>query len=99
VPGPNGIGGGHSLRRPPEQISILDVVNAIDPLRRITRCPLNLSTHGKHLCPLHRRLDNALAAVQEVFEHTSIADVLAEPSRSTPLCEPPLVKLGTKAGK
>ena len=94
-----GIGGGYTLRRPPVEISILDVVNAIDPIRRITRCPLNLSTHGTHLCPLHRRLDNALAAVQEVFENTTIADVLAEPSRSTPLCEPRLVKLGTKTSK
>jgi Rrf2 family protein len=94
-----GIGGGYTLRRPPAEISILEVVNAIDPIRRITRCPLNLSTHGTHLCPLHRRLDNALAAVQDVFEHTTIADVLAEPSRSTPLCEPRSVKIGIKSSK
>ena len=44
-------------------------------------------------------MDNAMAQVQEVFEHTSIADVLAEPTRSTPLCEPRMVQLSGTRGK
>jgi hypothetical protein len=41
---------------------------------------------------LHRKLDNALATVERAFEETTLAEVLAEPSRSIPLCPFPAVK-------
>jgi len=81
-----GLHGGFTLTRPPGKIRILDVVNAVDPIRRIERCPLELAGHGVNLCPLHRRLDLALAAVEKAFSSTTLADVLAEPSHSVPLC-------------
>jgi len=84
-----GIGGGMTLVRPPEELTILEVVNAVDPIQRITTCPLGLSSHGIKLCPLHRRLDNALAMVEEAFAHTTLAEVLEEPTNSVPLCEFP----------
>src|SRR4051794_10239395 len=48
-----GIGGGMSLARKPSELTILEVVNAVDPIRRIATCPLGLATHGVRLCPLH----------------------------------------------
>ena len=81
-----GLGGGVSLAQSPEKLTILSVLNAVEPLQRIRTCPLGLSAHGVHLCPLHRRLDNALAMVEEAFGATTLAEVLAEPSRSAPLC-------------
>lgn len=84
-----GLGGGFALARPPEQITVLDVIDAVDPLQRIRTCPLGLKAHGAHLCPLHRRLDNAMAMVEDAFRQTTIAEVLAEPSRSKPLCNVP----------
>jgi Rrf2 family transcriptional regulator, nitric oxide-sensitive transcriptional repressor len=81
-----GLGGGVSLARSPEQVTILEVVNAVDPIRRIQSCPLELASHGVRLCPLHRRLDNALALVEDAFRQTTLAEVLAEPSASVPLC-------------
>src|SRR5690242_533609 len=53
--------GGFMLARKPEDLTILDIVNAVDPIRRITSCPLQLKSHGMQLCGLHRRLDSALA--------------------------------------
>src|SRR5947209_18550484 len=50
-----GIGGGISLAKAPAELTILEVVNAIDPIRRIDHCPLGLAAHGVNLCPLHRR--------------------------------------------
>jgi Rrf2 family protein len=82
-----GLGGGITLTREPKKLTILDIVNAVEPLQRIKTCPLGLSSHGVRLCPLHRRLDNALATVEKAFGGTTLAEVLADPSRSVPLCE------------
>ena len=84
-----GIGGGIALAIKPDELTILAVVNAVDPIRRITTCPLELASHGMRLCPLHRRLDNALAMVEEAFRDTTLAEVLATPSKSVPLCDFP----------
>ncbi len=73
-----GIGGGFTLAGPPEALSILDVINAVDPIRRITACPLNLPEHATRLCPLHRRLDDAMRHVEEALGGSSLADLLAE---------------------
>ena len=85
-----GIGGGMTLTKPPSQLTILEVVNAVEPIRRIRSCPLGLAMHGMHLCPLHRRLDDAMAMVEKAFSASTLAEILAEPSRSTPLCEFPV---------
>ncbi len=87
-----GVGGGTSLAVPPEELTILQVVNAVDPIHRIRSCPLNLAAHGVKLCPLHKRLDEALASVEEAFSNTTLAEVLAEPSSSAPLCDFPAVQ-------
>jgi Rrf2 family transcriptional regulator, nitric oxide-sensitive transcriptional repressor len=86
-----GVRGGFSLARDPQELTILDIVNVVDPIERIQSCPLGLKNHGVRLCPLHRRLDNALASVEQAFRDTTVAEVLAEPSESVPLCD---VRLG-----
>ncbi|MBL8798975.1 MAG: Rrf2 family transcriptional regulator [Planctomycetia bacterium] len=82
-----GIGGGMTLTKAPAELTILEVVNAVEPLGRIRECPLGLAAHGVRLCPLHRRMDNALATVEAAFSQTTLAEVLAEPTSSPPLCE------------
>lgn len=81
-----GIGGGVTLTKDAEDLTILEVVNAVEPIQRIKTCPLGLAAHGVHLCPLHKRLDNALAMVEKAFAETTLAEVLSEPTRSIPLC-------------
>src|SRR6185369_12131592 len=51
-----GTGGGFVLSRPAAQITVLEVVNALDPIERIHTCPLKLKSHGTNLCALHRKL-------------------------------------------
>ena len=87
-----GLGGGMSLVKSPEDLTILEVVNGVEPIQRIRTCPLGLAAHGVRLCPLHRRLDDALAIVEKAFAATTLAEVLAEPSRSVPLCPFPDVR-------
>jgi Rrf2 family nitric oxide-sensitive transcriptional repressor len=84
--GPNG---GSVLARAPEEVTVLDVVQAVDPLKRIEVCPLGLRSHGANLCPLHRRLDQAIASVETAFRASSLAELLRDPQGSTPLCEEP----------
>lgn len=84
-----GVGGGMTLAKPPAELTILEVVNAVEPIERITTCPLGLATHGVRLCALHRRLDDALAHVEGAFGKTTLAEVLSEPGGSRPLCEVP----------
>jgi Rrf2 family protein len=82
-----GIGGGVRLAHAASELTILDIVNATDPIQRIKHCPLELATHGTKLCPLHRRLDAALAQVEHAFGSTTLAEVLGDPSVIKPLCE------------
>jgi Rrf2 family transcriptional regulator, nitric oxide-sensitive transcriptional repressor len=94
-----GLGGGIALTKSPDDLTILEVVNAVEPLQRIRTCPLGLAAHGVHLCPLHRRLDNALAQVEQAFGSSTLAEVLAEPTTSKPLCPFPNVKIEAKRQK
>jgi Rrf2 family protein len=87
-----GAGGGMTLTKKPDELTILEVVNAVDPIARIRTCPLGLASHGVRLCPLHRRLDDALASFENAFRNTTLAEVIAEPSESTPLCETPKIR-------
>jgi Rrf2 family transcriptional regulator, nitric oxide-sensitive transcriptional repressor len=84
-----GIGGGMTLVKRPEELTILEVVNAVEPIGRIRTCPLGLAAHGVNLCPLHKRVDDALAMVENAFRNSTLAEVLAEPTSSVPLCDFP----------
>jgi Rrf2 family protein len=84
-----GLGGGYVLSRPLGNLTVYDVVNAVDPLKRIRRCPLRLKAHAGRLCSLHQRLDDAVAMLEAYFKETTIASLLSDRSSSHvgPLCE------------
>jgi Rrf2 family transcriptional regulator, nitric oxide-sensitive transcriptional repressor len=71
-----GLHGGFTLARAPEAITPLEVVNAIDPIRRLAGCPLGLEEHGSRLCPLHRKLDDAMAHVESALGATRISELV-----------------------
>jgi Rrf2 family nitric oxide-sensitive transcriptional repressor len=82
----SGPGGGYTLARSPEKITILDVVNGVAPLERIRRCPLGLRSHTR-LCPLHAELDRVYAATETALARVTIAQLLLSTSTIVPLCE------------
>jgi len=82
----SGPGGGYELAAAPENLTILDVVNSVAPLERITECPLGLQTHTE-LCPLHAELDRAYAATEKAFRSVTIRALLNSTSSIIPLCE------------
>ena len=71
-----GIGGGIYLTIEADDLTILDVVNAVDPLHRIESCPLGLSGHVK-LCPLHSELDEAISQLEKQLGSRTIGDLLS----------------------
>ncbi|MBX3318122.1 MAG: Rrf2 family transcriptional regulator [Phycisphaeraceae bacterium] len=87
ITGRRGVGGGYKLSKAPEQINMLDVINAVAPIRRITTCPLGLADHGSNLCPLHRRMDSAAKVIIELFEGVTLADLVNQREGSRPLCD------------
>jgi Rrf2 family nitric oxide-sensitive transcriptional repressor len=98
-----GPGGGFVLARPAAALTVLEVVDAVDPIRRIESCPLGLRSHAEQLCALHRRLDEALAMIRAAFSSCTVADLLAGEGAS-PLCEerssgPPAAAHGNLAGR
>ena len=74
-----GLRGGYVLSRVLDELTIYDVVQAVDPLRRITECPLRLSAL-EATCALHQRLDEAVAMLESYFKQTTIASLLNDPA-------------------
>lgn len=83
-----GLHGGFVLTVAANNLTVLQVVNAVEPIRRFKECPLGL--HGINLCPLHRKLDDAAKAIEETFGDSTIADMINAPKNRKPLCAFPL---------
>jgi Rrf2 family protein len=82
-----GSSGGFRLQREPAQLSVLEVINAIDPMERIRTCPLGMESHGAQLCPMHRQIDDAMAAIEASFASSTILNLLTSPAASRPMRE------------
>lgn len=82
-----GINGGYSLNRDPEELSVLEIISCVDPIKRITKCPLKIESHAGGLCPLHRMLDDAIGDLEQRYDQTTIAGLLRRNTGMKPLCE------------
>ncbi|MCA0314273.1 MAG: Rrf2 family transcriptional regulator [Candidatus Melainabacteria bacterium] len=81
-----GLGGGFALAIDTNELNILQVINAVDPIKRIKTCPLKLDTHGVNLCPLHKELDMVMENAEAVLAKATLASLIETPSTSVPLC-------------
>ncbi len=70
--------GGFALSREPAGITLLDVVQAIEPIQRIRECPLGLVEHADQLCPLHRAMDAVAAKTEATLGALTLADVMTQ---------------------
>jgi Rrf2 family protein len=82
-----GLHGGYMLAHEPENLPLLNIINAVDPIKPIKSCPLKLKSHGTNLCQLHKRVNDAIKTVEDMFSSSTIAMILNEPTQSIPLCE------------
>lgn len=67
-----GVGGGINLARPAAKISLLEVIDAVEPLRRSGS---RGSKSGATLAPLQRQLNAALEEVRKNLASISLGDV------------------------
>ena len=81
-----GVSGGFLLSKTPDQLTIYEVVQCVDPIQRIHTCPLELSSHRKRLCSLHKKMDTAMEGIEVVFRSTTLSDLMNSPNPSVPLC-------------
>ncbi|QPJ61558.1 MAG: Rrf2 family transcriptional regulator [Candidatus Nitronauta litoralis] len=82
-----GVNGGYHLSSPAEQTQLLTVINAVDPIKQIQKCPLKLGAHSKNLCALHKKINYSIKLMEDVYRSTTIQTILEEPSKSIPLRE------------
>lgn len=82
-----GRGGGFRLECDPAQTTLLQIINAIDPISRITSCPVGTPEERTQLCSLHQHLDQVLGNLQTQLQSVTLSDVLqAAPEHR--LCHP-----------
>jgi Rrf2 family nitric oxide-sensitive transcriptional repressor len=95
-----GLGGGFTLARPAAALTVWEVVQAVDPIKRIHKCPLGFEMHADKLCTLHRELDDAIATIEKQFSRCTIASLIDTVGEAVPLCAfTPKGKTRAKGGK
>lgn len=87
IQGRRGVRGGYRLRRPANEITLLDVVRSVTQVERIKSCPLGLENHGPNLCPLHKRVDKAAQAIIDTYGGVTLQDLISQPDTPKPLCD------------
>jgi Rrf2 family protein len=82
-----GLHGGYHLTKDPKDLSLYEVVNSVDPVQRIETCPLEIASHGKKLCSLHRKMDQAMENMEQAFRTTTLHELVSSSGPSIPLCD------------
>lgn len=67
--------GGFRLRQDAAGVSAYEVVQTIDPIKRVTGCPLAREDHCTELCPLHKCLDDAAALLEDRLKNTFLSEL------------------------
>lgn len=82
-----GLHGGSVLARDPASLTVYEVMQTVSPMPRIHTCPLGIASHGTNLCPVHRRLDDAMALVENALRASTIAELVADSEVNVPLVQ------------
>lgn len=76
------------LIRDLDDLTVLDVVIAVDAFHRLENCLLGRPAETSGLCPLHRPMDDVLVATEQAVDQTTIGELLHEPNL---LCSLPCI--------
>lgn len=73
-----GMGGGFRLARRPEEITLIDIVDPIEPFRRWGSCILGRGNCTEHNpCAIHDRWKPVKESYLKILDETTIADLAA----------------------
>lgn len=78
-----GCSGGFKLARPPDEISLLEIVNAVDPLARHLKQP-RATRVADEFAALDRRLNEVLRSLECHLERIKLDDLLRPPDSPPP---------------
>ncbi len=78
--------GGFYISCDPTEVNLLQIVDVIDPLNRIEKCPLGRANHTSSLCPLHQQLDKSIAVLQQNLRSMTLQEVVNKANGKT-LCQ------------
>lgn len=71
-----GRGGGFALKRSPNEITLRQIVEAIDGTQRISRCILGFATcNDEQACPQHDHWKGIRVQIDHLLDSTTLADL------------------------
>ncbi|HUQ91932.1 MAG TPA: Rrf2 family transcriptional regulator [Bryobacteraceae bacterium] len=71
-----GPSGGFTLGMPPKEISLYRIIDAVDGVEALSRCPLgHVRCTAAKDCPMHDGWMRVRSRIVDYLEHTSLADV------------------------
>ena len=79
VEGVRGPGGGYRLGRPADQISIAEIINAVDESIDVTRCQGNKDCHGGEKCLTHKLWEDLSQRLYEFLDDLTLAHFIQRP--------------------
>ena len=68
-----GLKGGYLLGKPAQEISLFDIIHAVDPFTTFNQCPFGVAEH-RAPCLLRKKLDNVYAEFQKIFKECSLSE-------------------------
>ena len=79
--GQRGRYGGFVIGCDPKEVTLLDIVNVIDPLQRITGCLMDPEAHEASLSALNSQIDHSIAAFEAGLSQMTIKELVDQGSR------------------
>lgn len=75
-----GVRGGYSLNRPPSEVSVADVIEAVEGPIAITACVDTSVEHCcyENLCPVHGKWDRVNGVVTDALREVTLAEMAAD---------------------
>jgi Rrf2 family protein len=84
VTGRRGVKGGYRLARPPSDIALIDIVQAVGQVSRMSVAHLGSGEHPPILCALNDVLEDASRSILNIMGGKTLGDLLRAASAKDP---------------